>query len=132
MCKLEYNLSRHNFLGFKEIFMKASKYILSNIQPGETLVRVLSMGGLTKGWFSDIPEVALTDKRIFARNTDGKSYSFPASKIKNVEVRPGGLFGGKSSGKIAVIGPYNHEIVFTSKNLTADRDFIMKTLKLSF
>ena len=112
--------------------MKASKYILSNIHPGETIVRVMSVGGLTRGWFSDIPEVALTDKRIFARTTLGESFSFPASKIKNVEVRPNsGLFGRKSSGKVAVIGPYNREIVFPSENVTADRDLIMKTLNLS-
>lgn len=114
--------------------MKASKYILSNIQPGETLLRVLCTGkGMTTGWFTDLPEVALTDKRIFARTTKGESFSFPANKIKNVEVRPSkGLFGReKSTGSIAVIGPYNREIVFPSKNMTADRDFIMKALNLS-
>lgn len=115
--------------------MKVSKYIQTNIQPGETLIRVLCTSkGLFTGLFTDLPEVALTDKRVFARTVDGKSYSFPAAKIKNVEVRPDkGLLGReKSTGKVVVIGPYNHEIDFPSDNLVADRDFIMKTLNLSF
>ena len=51
-----------------------------------------------------------------------------------MEVRPDkGLLGReKSTGKVVVIGPYNHEIDFPSENLVADRDFIMKTLNLSF
>ena len=115
--------------------MEASKYILSNIQPGEKLLRVLSSSkGLFTGWFQDVPDVALTDQRVFGRNADGKSHSFPASKIKTVEVRPDkGLLGReKSTGSVAIIGPYNRELIYRSENMTADRDFIMKALRLKF
>ena len=108
--------------------MEASKYILKNILPGETLIKVFAS---SKGFFGYSFDVAMTDKRVFGRmDTDkkAKGYSFPANKIKGIEIKPGGFFSGKS--EVAVIGPYNHQLVFPSKDPEADRDFIIETLNL--
>ena len=110
--------------------MKASKYILDNLQPGETLIKVFAS---SKGFFGS--DVALTDKRVFGRmNVNGTSngYSFPAKKIKGFEIITSSsliltILGRR---RVVIIGPYKHKLVFLSKNPIEDRDFIIETLNL--
>ncbi|MCL1603893.1 hypothetical protein M3084_08535 [Succinatimonas hippei] len=110
--------------------MEASKYILDNLQPGETLIKVFAS---SRGFFGS--DVALTDKRVFGRmNIDGtsKGYSFPAEKIKGFEIKASKsllltIIGRR---RVVIIGPYNHQLVFSSKTPIEDRDFIIETLNL--
>ena len=107
--------------------MEASKYILKNIADDEELRCIVSS---SKGLFNSNPDIAITSKRIFARYSDGKSFSFPLSKIKNIEIVPNkGLFGReKESGVINVIGPYNKVIKIVTNNLNETNRLIRKNI----
>lgn len=107
--------------------MEASKYILSNLLPGEDLVQVFVS---SKGLFGGKVDIALTDQRIFGRLNDGEGFSLTAKKIKNVEIKPGGFFSGKP--QVIITGPYKKQVIFQSEDPAFDRNKIIKTLKLKF
>lgn len=107
--------------------LEPSKYILSNIEADETLVAVFST---SKGLFNSNPDIALTTKRIFSRDNQGNSNSFPFSKIKNVEAVPSkGLFSQKKSGKVLIYGPYKKIIEIMSEDVEALKTFIDQHIK---
>ena len=105
------------------VMVMASKYVTSNLTDGEKIVKIF-----LDGWLLDKTCIVLTNKRLFGWNEKFKNYSWNKSSIKSITVDLNLL--SRTKGKVIVTGAYGREVTFASKDVEADRDLIIKTLKL--
>lgn len=107
--------------------LKPSSYMVKNLQPGESIVKIFV---LSKGLLGSSDDVVLTNLRLFGR-MQKQSFSLVGKKIKNLEALPNfKLLGRSNKGSIVVSGPYKLKVTFPSQTLAEDRDLIIKTLQI--
>lgn len=106
--------------------MQPSKHILNILESNEELRLVVSS---SKGWFNSLPDIAVTNQRIFARLSNGTMLSIPQSKIESIEEVPDkGMLGrAKKSGVVRIIGN-QQQIDVWSKDAAATKTEIERAL----